>query len=656
MATSWPAVPAEMATSPPREDIPNGLSISNLLGNSYPPPAAPSPSIPALLDFNFPTGPVSQPISFIRPAVGVPNRTLNYTPFESGNIPDYRQDFPGLSSTEIGIAEASAECDTFSSSDSGSPDTSLCMSGTPQEGSPDSFSAGILDGPDNALISHTRPSSYAHLHSIRPTFDEHCSPSSSERKWHTYLTSVTDNYGMDCGRSDTDLGKNDDHSAIDVNNALDMIQSQTGSHVSSPRNFQAGKECIADSKYNYYALPVPINIPRYLSPLPTSLLKVPINLMYFHHFLNHTARVLVPHDCQDNPFSSVLPSMAIGDPNLLNLMLAYSASHRARFLGQPEPANRIALWVSDVFPSLRIALEDPHEKVTDSHLATAIMLLSLKIVSPSTFEVPVPWQSHLQLARDLFLARQFQMAYPGNRVGAFLTRWIGYLDILGSLSCRHHQPPLLAYYSVLSTCCADEEWDEFAVDCFTGFTPRTGLLLMQLGGLVHQCDNERFDDLGRFLPEWNPSPDIERKAESLIADWDTLDMHAHTHETHYQDSESSDMIAVDRAFRYAGLLHLYRRVLAEPSDSSSILRALDGLMQAVTAIRSGATAEAGVLFPIFTAGCETLDLQQRIEIKERLEVLEGTGMKQIQNARRLMERSWDTELPWIAFSQGEFLG
>ena len=93
-------------------------------------------------------------------------------------------------------------------------------------------------------------------------------------------------------------------------------------------------------------------------------------------------------------------TVAITDPNLLNLMLAYSASHRARFLRHPEPSNRIAHWVRDVFPTLRHALNDPGENVTDSHLATAIMLVSLKIVSPSTFEVPIPWHTHLKLARD----------------------------------------------------------------------------------------------------------------------------------------------------------------------------------------------------------------------------------------------------------------
>ncbi|KAL2852540.1 fungal-specific transcription factor domain-containing protein [Aspergillus pseudoustus] len=668
-AGSWLGISHETTFPLIGDDLSNRPSVANTLENPrYPPPQGTVPNVPSLFDFNFPSGQVSQPISFVRPALDATNYTLHGSPFERGRMLDYQHNPAGLPS-EIGARSGSIDC-TLSPTDSHdatsprSLDTSLFTSGTPRDpgDSPDSFLGGIVDGPpgDNVCrAKHARSySSYARHHDIRPTLSKRRELSNSERKWQTYLTSVTDHYGMDCGRSDLDLGRNDDHSAIDVSDALEVIQSQAASHVSSPGGYQPEKDrnVIDSSKYAYYALPVAINIPRYLSPLPPSLVEVPINLMYFHHFLNHTARVLVPHDCGGNPFSSVLPSMAIGDSNLLNLMLAYSASHRARFLGHPEPANRIALWVRDVFPSLRLALEDPHEYLTDSHLATAIMLLSLEIVSPGAFEVSVPWQTLLKLARDLFLARQGYMASSGNRVGAFLTRWLGYLDVLGALSCRHHQPPLLEYYTVLGICHAGEDWDEFAVDCFTGFTPRTGLFLTQLGGLVHQCDNERFGDLQTFLPEWTPSLNIASRAEALIDDWETLDAQVHAHDKHYQDSESSDMIAVDRAFRYAGLLHLRRRVLGEHSDSGEVLKALSGLMQAVMTIRSGAATEAGVLFPIFTAGCETQDPEQRVEIKERLEVLEGTGMKQIQSARTLMQRCWDTDLPWIAFAQGEFLG
>jgi hypothetical protein len=285
--------------------------------------------------------------------------------------------------------------------------------------------------------------------------------------------------------------------------------------------------------------------------------------------------------------------------------------------------------VSNVFPTLRVALEDPHEKVTDNHLAAAIMLLSLKIISPSTFEVPIPWQSHLKLARELFLARKEQMAYPGNHIGAFLGRWLGYLDIMGTLSCRHTEPPLPDYYSLISTCCSVEGLDEFCVDCFTGFTPRTGLFLTKLGKLVHQCDNERFDEMGIWVSNWRPSANVILEAQDLITDQEVLRNRAHASSRHFRESESTDIIVSDKAFYYAGLLHLHRRVLGTSPFSIPVKDALSGLRHALAQIRFGASAEVGTLFPMFTAGCEALDSEQRMEIQERFEILEKTGMKQV---------------------------
>lgn len=323
--------------------------------------------------------------------------------------------------------------------------------------------------------------------------------------------------------------------------------------------------------------------------------------------------------------------MAIGDSNLLNLLLAYSASHRARYLGHPEPANRIAHWVSQVFPTLRMALESSHENITDSHLATAIMLLSLKIVSPRTFEAPITWKSHLKLARDLFLARRESMAQPGNRIGLFFCRWLGYLDTMGSLSCRHAGPPLTVYHSILTASSLPDGYDEFAVDCFTGFTPRTGEFFTRLARLVQRCDSQRFDEMGTFQHDWSASADMVLEAHSVLGDIDRISERAHTIPQHHEGPESSDMLAIEEAFRFAGLLHLHRRVLGSSPDSFPVKEVLRQLIHALGRIRPGAATEVCSLFPLFTAGCESEDPAQRAKLLNRFFVLENSGMKQVRS-------------------------
>ncbi|GAB1204250.1 hypothetical protein APSETT445_002900 [Aspergillus pseudonomiae] len=642
---SWPGL-SQMATVVPREAIPSyPSSISHSLDDfSYPSPADTGSSIGSLAPFNFSPATMSQPSSFLRHSADIPEQPLSHSSPGQGDTPDQGQPHSQYSSP----ADAVSTYAPYQSQSPSDPHEGMSpLFKSPQlfaspsvaqdtESMPAGVASSTEDFFNKIMNSPVLSENRSQVHAGEPlatgdfktlsmghAVDVPGGFSSAERKWHAYLTSVTDNYGLDCGRPDLDLNKNDDHSAIDINYALDLISSQSESSATS--SDRPGDSSSADSKqisldgakFAYYASPVPINIPRYLSPLPQALVQTPINLMYFHHFINHTARMLVPHDCSDNPFVSVLPS-------------TYSASHRARYLEHPEPTTRIAHWVSNVFPALRVALEDPHEKVTDNHLATAIMLLSLKIISPGTFEVPIPWQSHLKLARELFLARREQMAYPGNRIGPFFARWLGYLDIMGTLSCRHTEPPLSEYYSLISTCCSVEGLDEYCVDCFSGYTPRTGLFLTRLGKLVHQCDNERFDEMGMWISGWRPSADIIFEAQEIINDLEILRTRAHASSRHFRESGATDIIASDKAFYYAGLLHLHRRVLGTSPFSTPVKDALEGLREALAQIRFGPSAEVGTLFCWFTAGCEAQDPGQRMDIQERFEVLEKTGMKQLE--------------------------
>jgi hypothetical protein len=185
--------------------------------------------------------------------------------------------------------------------------------------------------------------------------------------------SQTETYGLDRGLPDFDLPKNKDTLAITGVSPSESSEPEAWLNdfdIGIPEfGFGLQKRTEVFARGGYYASPVPIKIPRKLEPLPSTLLANPMNLLYFHHFLNHTARILVPHDCSENPFKTILPQsmidvllsfieltdleiVAVENKNLLHLLLAYSASHRARLLCHPEPANRIALWVRDVFPSL----------------------------------------------------------------------------------------------------------------------------------------------------------------------------------------------------------------------------------------------------------------------------------------------------------------
>ena len=129
---------------------------------------------------------------------------------------------------------------------------------------------------------------------------------------HQRMISYTETelYGHDRGAPDFDIPRNHDAMAISGNSPSE--HSDFGSWLEA--EFEDGsfgfgtasRETVFASG-GYYASPVPIKIPRKLEPLPATLSENPMNLLYFHHFLNHTARILVPHDCPENPFKTILP-------------------------------------------------------------------------------------------------------------------------------------------------------------------------------------------------------------------------------------------------------------------------------------------------------------------------------------------------------------
>lgn len=354
--------------------------------------------------------------------------------------------------------------------------------------------------------------------------------------------------------------------------------------------------------------------------------------------------------------------MAVRDDNLLSLLLAYSASHRARLLRQPEPATRIALWVQDIFPNLRHALDDPNKIISSANLATAIMLASLEIISPKAFGVAVPWQKHLDTARQMIAARggpqTMQTISRSDKVSSFLWSWFAYLDVLGSLSGgkSNSSSAWILDYEI-------DEDDDFEIDCVMGFTSGCLRILAKIAELARLCDAERIGPDLTIRPEWQPSEDIVIRAQKLETDLNKSRLRPAKPCTHMQSRDettyqwdSLEMAGTNEAFHWAGLVHLHRRILGKPSTHNDVQTAVREIHGALYKVRLGSSAEACLLFPMFTAGCDTREESKRSYVLERIKSVERFGMTQVHQARTLMERAWETGKPWETLVAGEFFG
>jgi hypothetical protein len=363
--------------------------------------------------------------------------------------------------------------------------------------------------------------------------------------------------------------------------------------------------------------------------------------------------------------------MAVQNDHLLSLLLAYSAAHRARLLQHPEPATRIAIWTQDIFPALRHALADPAGKaaISIANIATAIMLASLEIISPTAFGYAIPWHAHLSLARELIAARPqglrvsaAALAHGGSeaeeeeQVHSFLWSWFAYLDVFGALSGapRDVGPAWILDYKVY-----DPE-DDDEIDCIMGFTTRCIYLLAQMAELARRCDALRPGAGEAVEPPPQDMLDEADKLERELRDSLTSPRRACAHLRRsgaVAKWDSAQMGAVDEAYHFAALMTLQRRIRGHARDSAPVAEALEGLLGCLARVDPTGSAESCLLWPLFTAGCEAEDPAVRQGILDRMVKLEdGCGMTQVRKGRALMQMVWEKGSDWIDLVAGEFIG
>ncbi|EOA80749.1 uncharacterized protein SETTUDRAFT_174460 [Exserohilum turcica Et28A] len=575
--------------------------------------------------------------------------------------------FDAFSSSSPNFASADGPMPPPSQSSSTDPMLQRQKYGTPIE-SPgtvfsDAYSPRTVHTPQDSAVSSPGPRRVSVQSLVNDLHGDRQYSSSyhgDDARQYPIVDAASTTYGYDLGLPDLDTPRNDDASAIAVvspqNNAMDL-------NGDSPYDSsEAPSKPMAFERGGYYASPVPIRIAKTLEPLPPLLIENQMNLLYFHHFLNHTARILVPHDCERNPLRNILPQMALQDEPLLGLLLAYSASHRAHMLHHPEPANRIAVWVENVFPKLRQTLNENPNDIPDSTLAAVIMMASLEIISSDSFEVHVSWQNHLTMARQMIIQRGGLKGMDQNdSTTRFLSRWFAYLDVVGSLSGHKNDMPFGSFYWSIEKESTDED---FGIDCLMGFSTHCVGSLARISELAKRCEPLRIDENGNIRPDWVPSHDIvdeaikiRRSLEEGISNRNPRRSQNHRCSLLSKDPwDAAEIYATNELFHWAGLISLHRRVLGKTSLDPEVQYAVRQILELLGKIRRGTSAEACSIFPMFAAGCEAQDEDHREQIMERLKGVEQVGLNQVRKITKLIKSVWETGKPWESLVSGEFFG
>ncbi|KAK3064964.1 hypothetical protein LTS18_000573 [Coniosporium uncinatum] len=297
------------------------------------------------------------------------------------------------------------------------------------------------------------------------------------------------------------------------------------------------------------------------------------------------------------------------------------------------------------------------------------MLASLEIISPNTFEVPISWQDHLAMARQMIISRGGPKSiHRKDKVGYFLSTWFAYLDVLGSLSGSKVDKPLDSSYWAVDDDGHDPTerlQEEFQIDCLLGFTSHCIGILARIAELAKECEPSRLDPAsGTVRRDWRPPPDVVTRAQGIRKElqqsrdcvYKACDHRPRDGDAGESAWDSLEIYATNEAFHWAGLIHLYRRCLNLPSNSPEVQTCVREIVGALYKVRRGSTAEACLLFPMFAAGCEMENERDRERLRGRLREVEGCGMMQVRRARRVLESVWGTGKAWEGLVGDDFFG
>jgi len=364
--------------------------------------------------------------------------------------------------------------------------------------------------------------------------------------------------------------------------------------------------------------------------------------------------------------------VAVQDNGLLNLLLAYSASHQARLLNKPEPTELVSNFLGQAVSSLNKSLNDEVKQKSDTTLATAIMLCSYEIISPNSFARGITWQTHLAAVRKIIMARGgVQGITSKDEVPYFLLRWFAYLDVFGSLGGKSSQHPLFnGNYWIVTD---DDGTSELTVDCFFGFTNRYISLLAQVSELVHRCDVQKEEYVTHIrsygytsaASDWVPSEQVHQEGIRLreqLEDSRRTAIVSCDHNNNngnllrIQEVERLELSATNDAFHWAAQVYLLKRVFNYQLEHQLVQDAVRCTMNALRRVREHENTENSLLFPLFIAGCESVDGMDRDYTLRRMLRLETNGVSKLNRARILMQTAWQTSSPWELLHNGEFLG
>ncbi|KAL2810070.1 fungal-specific transcription factor domain-containing protein [Aspergillus granulosus] len=327
-------------------------------------------------------------------------------------------------------------------------------------------------------------------------------------------------------------------------------------------------------------------------------------------------------------FLDQLLSSAMETPHLLFALLASSDSHARRRLASSRPDDMALSYTNNAISGLRAALADERNANTSVEMAMTAMALCTNDVCNGNLEL---FRVHLAGVSGMLTSGLLER--KKDPFATYLFKWFAALDVSAGLSLVHKSTLLSGelYQSCRAALAASVEE---GVDDICGYSLELLPILAEVGELAR----ERYTH-----PEQRSLCERGAAIEARIAALSGAEYH------HGQLNEKhNELRTTHTAFMHTALLHLHRRVYLLPKMHPTVRNNVWNILDTVRSVRSASTANILLLWPIFSAGCETDEKGERELIDERMSIMQDIGMGNFTRARNILKRFWasSTELRW----------
>ncbi|OKP12999.1 hypothetical protein PENSUB_1099 [Penicillium subrubescens] len=334
-------------------------------------------------------------------------------------------------------------------------------------------------------------------------------------------------------------------------------------------------------------------------------------------------------------------------PHLLYALLASSCSHHSRLIqdSSPKPKMICLKYTNLAIAGLREALCDP-EQVTKPEIVTTAMALCTNDVCNGNMKI---WRTHLRGVLRILMAvlehQRVSLKVMNDPFIQCLVNWFKTMDILAALSGVHgeciHNPGNGPLNSL-------SDYTTRHVDDISGYSMELIPILAEVSNLASQI---RLYEPGETAAgkEYIPSPETMMQADELESKlFQLLDRPVCNETLSRGGSFALELQSTHLAFVHSALLHLHRRVQLHPKGHIKVRTDVKNILDALSLIEPNSSMNILILWPIFSAGCETEESEERNTIFARMGNMQKLGMGNFTRSREVLRKYWisGSQLPW----------